>query len=93
MAMTASMTLRLRDNMSAKLKKNEKGLKALGRVGGQALGKLNQGIGKVNGTLAGMGLTMGLGAAVKKVADMDAAIRHPGKRQCPANGRFEEAYF
>ena len=78
MAMTASMILRLRDNMSAKLKKNEKGLKTLGRVGGQALGKLNQGIGKVNGTLAGMGLTMGLGAAVKKVADMDAAMTRLG---------------
>ena len=42
MAMTASMTLRLRDNMSAKLKKNEKGLKALGRVEGRPWGNLTR---------------------------------------------------
>lgn len=74
MAMTASMVLRLRDQMSGPLSKNEQGFKRLGRVGNESLGRLNQGIGKVNGALAAMGVTVGLTATIKKVADMDAKM-------------------
>ncbi len=72
--MTAALLLSLRDRLSPGLGRASQKFGRLQKSGQAAIGRLNAGLGKLNGTLATLGVTVGLGAAVKGVVELDKRI-------------------
>ncbi|WGK68373.1 hypothetical protein P0082_07745 [Candidatus Haliotispira prima] len=80
MAITASMAPQLLGRVNALLRKNQEEFRRLGRIGSDALGRLDQSIGNVGSVFSAMGVPSDLVSTVKNVGDLAAKITGLGPR-------------